>query len=502
MLQSFLRQQWGRNMPATKKPLDLAAYKQLYQNLKESMNAGFALMDMDHGFLDINQRLLDGLGLKRHEIVGHHLSEFFASREEFDRFADVTNALDEQGEWQYAYTYSHRDGRNIPVIVTVKNIPDLPVEGKHDGVSVVLVIDLSEQKKIQVELESREQELRAIRREIKYRTTKSKMIGHSKPMREVFDVLLRCADVASSVLVLGETGVGKEMAARAIHENSLRKDKPFIAINCGALPETLLESELFGYVKGAFTGAVSDRLGLFRESNGGTLFLDEVGDLKQPLQVKLLRALQEGEIRPLGDSRSYPVDTRIIAATNQDLEEQVRQKLFRRDLYYRLSVIPLTLPPLRERTEDILPLAEHFLQKHQRRSRKAGKRLGRAAKELLLQYDWPGNIRELENAVEYALAMASDAHILPRDFPAQIASARRAQAGHKPLPGTEEAETDVARSPEKTLQGLKEANRTEEKNRIFEALRLHRGNQTLAARELGISRVTLWRKIKKHNLNG
>jgi transcriptional regulator with PAS, ATPase and Fis domain len=412
----------------------------------------------------------------------------------------MTSALDEQEEWQVAYTYSHRDGRKIPVIVSVKNIPDLPVEGRRDGVSVVLVIDISEQKKIEVELETREQELRAIRRKFKYETTRSKMIGHSKAMHQVFDVLLRCADVASSVLILGETGVGKEMAARAIHENSVRKDKPFVAVNCGALPETLLESELFGYVKGAFTGASSDRPGLFREANGGTLFLDEVGDLKQPLQVKLLRALQEGEIRPLGDSRSYPVDTRIIAATNQDLEEQVSQKRFRQDLYYRLSVIPLTIPPLRNRTEDILPLAEYFLRKHRKPSRSEGNSLGRAAKELLLHYPWPGNIRELENAVEYALAMASDPEILPEDFPAQIARAPRSEAVPAAPPGIEDRVSERAPLIEKTLRALKTENLAEEKDKIFEALRLHRGNQTLAAKELGISRVTLWRKIKKYEL--
>ena len=489
-------------MAAKKKPLDLAAYKQLYQKVKESMNAGFALMDMDHGFLDVNELLLEGLGLERHEIVGHHLSEFFESQEEFERFADVTNALDEQGEWQYSYTYSHRDGRKIPVIVSVKNIPDVPVEGRRDGVSVVLVIDMSEQKKIQAELETRKQELRAIRREFKVETMRSKMIGHSKAMRQVFDLLLRCADVASSVLILGETGVGKEMAARAIHENSLRKNKPFVAVNCGALPETLLESELFGYVKGAFTGAFSDRPGLFREANGGTLFLDEVADLKQPLQVKLLRALQEGEIRPLGDSRSYPVDTRIIAATNQDLEEQVNQKLFRQDLYYRLSVIPLRIPPLRDRTEDVLPLAEHFLEKHQKAGRRARKKLGRAAKELLVQYAWPGNIRELENAVEYALAMASGSTLMPGDFPPHIVYVQRVATGLAALPASEERTAEGPPLSEKTIRALRTETLAEDRNKVFEALRLHRGNQTLAAKELGISRVTLWRKIRKYELNG
>jgi two-component system response regulator HydG len=196
------------------------------------------------------------------------------------------------------------------------------------------------------------------------------------------------------------------------------------------------------------------------------------------------------------------VDTRIIAATNQDLEEQVSQKRFRQDLYYRLSVIPLTIPPLRDRTEDVLPLAEHFLQKHREQSKKAGKTLGRAAKELLLRYPWPGNIRELENAVEYALAMASDAEILPEDFPAQIARDHRIEAHPAALPGTADPAAERPPLPEKTLKALKTENLAEEKDRVFEALRLHRGNQTLAAKELGISRVTLWRKIRKYELDG
>jgi two-component system response regulator HydG len=196
------------------------------------------------------------------------------------------------------------------------------------------------------------------------------------------------------------------------------------------------------------------------------------------------------------------VDTRIIAATNQDLEEQVKQKRFRQDLYYRLSVIPLTIPPLRDRTEDILPLAEHFLQKHDKTSRRETKKLDRAAKELLLQYPWPGNIRELENAVEYALAMASGSNLMPTDFPAQIADAQRIEDQPTALVTSEESPSQRVPSFEKTLQGLRMENLEEEKNRVFEALRHHRGNQTLAAKELGISRVTLWRKIKKYQLNG
>jgi transcriptional regulator with PAS, ATPase and Fis domain len=333
----------------------------------------------------------------------------------------------------------------------------------------------------QLRLEEREQELLRIKRQLRHGDLRSEMVGTSAAMQRVFDLTLRCAEVDSSVLILGETGVGKEMVARAIHTRSERSDNAFVAVNCGALPETLLESELFGHVKGAFTGAVSGRVGLFREADGGTLFLDEVGDICGPLQVKLLRALQEQEIRPVGGDKSYPVDVRVITATNKNLDELVAEGVFRKDLYYRIAVIPLLIPPLRERMDDILPLAEHFMKKHGKK--KGGPpRLNHAAQQKLLDYSWPGNIRELENAVEHAFAMARGPVITPEELPVHVAIPYH-MGSHK------KAQINLM---QKSIEAEKEA--------IVAALQESNGNRARAARELGISRTTLWRKITMYNL--
>ncbi|MBI5115826.1 sigma 54-interacting transcriptional regulator [Candidatus Poribacteria bacterium] len=337
----------------------------------------------------------------------------------------------------------------------------------------------------QVRLGEREQELVRMRREIRRGVLKAEMVGVSTVMEKVFDLILRCAEVDSTILILGETGVGKELAARAIHSQSGRKAKPFVAVNCGALPEALLESELFGHVKGAFTGAISEHAGLFREAQGGTLFLDEVGDLTGPLQVKLLRALQEREIRPVGGDRSHAVDVRVVAATNKDLKELVDQSRFRHDLYYRIAVIPLVIPPLRERPEDILPLVEHFLRKHGKKSKRSSASLlaglDHNAQQALLEYSWPGNIRELENAIEHALAMARGPLITPDDLPVHVL-------------------TGGKRRDEKPQATLSARSFEAERQVITDTLRRHNGNRTLAARDLGVSRTTLWRKITMYHL--
>jgi transcriptional regulator with PAS, ATPase and Fis domain len=353
----------------------------------------------------------------------------------------------------------------------------------------------------EIELENRKQELRRMKRELGYSDIKSRIIGSSRAMHAVLDATLRCSAVVSPVLLLGETGVGKEMVARAIHEHSPRKDKPFIAVNCGALPDTLIESELFGHAKGAFTGAVSERIGLFREADGGTLFLDEVGDIKLELQVKLLRALEEGMIRPVGDNKTFPVDVRIISATNLDLKTRVDQRRFRHDLYYRLAVIPIFIPPLRDRKEDILPLVNHFVKKQISAHGIQAKRPDRLALKVIMSYSWPGNIRELENAIEYALTMAVGDELTPEDFPVQNL------AQSSPGPDPVENLQVPGPVPEKTapyypsLRALEEEKIEKEREEVFEALRLHNGNRTLAAKHLGISKSTLWRKIKRTRLD-
>ncbi|HUT51924.1 MAG TPA: sigma-54 dependent transcriptional regulator [bacterium] len=306
------------------------------------------------------------------------------------------------------------------------------------------------------------------------------IVAKSPRMRQVIEAVRQVAKSDATVLIEGDSGTGKELVARAIHANSRRRDQAFVAINCGAMPETLLESELFGYVKGAFTGAQETRKGLFEEAHEGSLFLDEIGETSPAFQVKLLRALQEGEIRRVGDNKPITVDVRIIAASNQDIKAMVEAGRFRTDLYYRINVIPIKLPPLRERRDDIAPLAEFMINRHAVKRPGTLPRLGHDTIALLESYPWPGNVRELENAIERALVLARSETIEPRDLPPEIQSfAANADA---PLPKTALSMKDV------------------EMQHIIRTLENTRWNQTEAARILGIGYNTLWRKLKEYNI--
>ena len=267
-----------------------------------------------------------------------------------------------------------------------------------------------------------------LRRELEQKYQFSNIIGRSPRMQEIFNLIERVARTTSTVLVHGESGTGKELIARAIHFASPRASQRFLSINCGAMPENLLESELFGHEKGAFTGAVREKRGLFREADGGTLFLDEIGETTQPMQVKLLRALQDRKIRRVGGTQETDVDVRIIAATNRDLEEAIRDNTFREDLYYRINVIPIHLPPLRQRREDISLLVDHFLGKYSQNLGIEPKQISVEALQALEGYQWPGNVRELENTIERALALGAGEAITTQDLPPQIRSAQGAEA--------------------------------------------------------------------------
>src|SRR5438876_987015 len=264
-------------------------------------------------------------------------------------------------------------------------------------------------------------EARYLRREIRRLTGLDNIIGQSPKMRAIFDMIQTVAPQSSRVLITGESGTGKELVARAIHENSARATAPFITINCGAFPETLLESELFGYMKGAFTGANENRQGLFQAAHEGTLFMDEIGNMSLTMQVKLYRVLQEGKVRPIGSTEESDVDVRIIAATNKDFEKEIAEGRFREDLYYRLSVIPIQVPALRERREDIPLLARHFLETFRRTMEKPIEAVSPEAMTRLESYDWPGNVRELENTMERAVALESGREISLRVLPDRIA---------------------------------------------------------------------------------
>jgi two-component system response regulator AtoC len=308
-------------------------------------------------------------------------------------------------------------------------------------------------------------------------------------MLDLFRTVRKIAEFKTTVLIGGESGTGKELIARALHRLSPRSNAPFIAVNCGAIPDTLLESELFGHRKGAFTDASRDRKGLFEEASGGTLFLDEIGELPLPLQVKLLRVLQEGEIRRLGDSQDVKVDVRVVAATARDLAAEVQRGAFREDLYYRLNVFALHLPALRQRREDIPLLVEHFITRMNARMGLAVAGASPGAMQLLAEYEWPGNVRELENCVERAIVLCEGSHIEVAGLPERIA---RGSSTPTPAVAVTGADTDDL--------SIKRASRRSEEILIRRALLKTRGNRTRAAELLEISHRALLYKIKEYGI--
>jgi len=354
--------------------------------------------------------------------------------------------------------------------------------GAYDYVSkpfnadeIILTIKKAEERE-----RLREENIR-LKEEVRRDYDLENIVAKSEAMRKIFDLIKKVARYKSSVLITGESGTGKELVARAIHYNSDRKDKPLISINCGAIPENLLESELFGHVKGAFTDAVKTKKGLFEMAHQGTMFLDEVGELPQGLQVKLLRVLQDGEMRRVGDTASFQVDVSLIAATARDLANEVKNVRFREDLYYRLNVLPIHLPPLRERKEDIPALVEYFIALY---NRKLGLRMRGASKEAMeqfLQYSWPGNVRELENIIERGMILAESDTIGLEALPLYV------QAG-------------PTSTPVSSGLSIKKNAKEMEMTLIKEALKKTAGNRLQAARILEISHKTLLYKLKEYGL--
>jgi two-component system response regulator AtoC len=317
------------------------------------------------------------------------------------------------------------------------------------------------------------------------------LVGRSARMREVFALLEKAAGLDITVLLLGETGTGKELAARAIHYHSGRRERRFVPVNCGALPGELVESELFGHARGAFTGAAGPKRGLFEEAEGGTLFLDEVGELPLPAQVKLNRALQEKEIRRVGDTQVVKVDVRVIAATHRDLRDEARAGRFREDLFYRLHVFPVTLPPVRERIEDVPLLAAHFLEKHARALRRTIMGFDAEALRRLAGHAWPGNVRELENAVERAVAVAAGERITAVDLPQEI--------GEAAAPGPAAVDpAALARLPYR--EAVAEARERVSRDYLVALMSEFGGNVTRAAERAGLERESLHRLLRKHGI--
>jgi len=326
-----------------------------------------------------------------------------------------------------------------------------------------------------------------LQREVEIYSSWRNIIAESPQMIEILKLVEVISETDSTVLIEGESGTGKELIARAVHHAGQRKKKPFIAVNCGALPEPLLESELFGHVKGAFTGATQNKKGLFEEANGGTILLDEIGDMPLSLQMKLIRVLQGGEVRKVGDNISIRVNTRVIAATNKNLELLVNEGKFREDLFYRLNVIPFFIPPLRERREDIVPMVNHFVEIYSRKFKKKVRGFSQAALEILRKYDWPGNCRELENVIERIVSITNSSVIGSEEL--------------KRLIKLKKNVSNNVRDPYHNVS-LTDAFEVFEKEFILKSLKRNNWNFVDSARDLGISRVSLWRKMKKHGIKG
>jgi len=353
-------------------------------------------------------------------------------------------------------------GKSIPIRVNAAPLYD--AEGNRIG-GVETFRDLSKERELTQALEGR--------------YSFHNIIGKSKSMQELFALLEDVVETDATVLIQGASGTGKELVARALHHNGPRRERPFVAINCAALPEQLLESELFGYEKGAFTGAIQQKPGRFERADGGTLFLDEIGEMSPALQAKVLRVLDQNEFERVGGTEAIPVDVRVIAATNQDIQTAIQSGSFRQDLYYRLNVVPVRLPDLAERLEDIPLLVDHFVQTFNAQTSRSIRRLSRSAMALLMRHTWPGNVRELENAIEHAFVRCGGDVIMSDDLPGTLRA-------DQPTEGIAQAE-DPLRAGERSV--------------LEATLNSVNGNKRKAAQLLGISRTTLWRKMKRHRLS-
>jgi PAS domain S-box-containing protein len=429
----------------------------------DSITEGVFTVDENWRIVSFNRAAAEITGVPAEEAVGLRCCEVFR--------ASIC-------ERECALKYTLESGRPI----VAKSIYIINSQGRKVPLSISTALLRNEDGEIIGAVETfRDMSLvEELRRELEERYTFADILGNSLPMRRLFDILPDIAESDSTVLLEGASGTGKELFARAIHNLSSRSKGRFVAINCGALPDTLLESELFGYKKGAFTDARSDKKGKFAIADGGTLFLDEIGDISTAMQSRLLRVLQERVIEPLGSVNPVNVDVRVIAATNKDLVELVQSGVFREDLYYRINVISMSLPLLKDRKEDIPLLVEHFLGKFNRRRSRPVAGISEDTAAILLEYDYPGNVRELENIIEHALVLCHDWFIEPRHLPPRLKGLSR--------------ETGTGESSQKTLTEW-------EAFHIVEAVRRNSGNRSAAAKELGIDASTLYRKVKSMDLH-
>jgi len=444
-------------------------YSRYWQTVVQTMLDGLMIVDPDGTILSVNNALEQLTGYRQEELIGQSC--------EILQCDTCFGALARGGDKHCALfkdeTIRHRkcvlrrkDGSPLHVLKNAAVLRD------EDGMVVGGVETLADC----TELVAKEEVISSLRRELSIEDSFEGIIGRSMVMQRIFDLIRSAAQSEASVVIYGESGTGKELVAAAIHRLGSRSNGPFIKVNCAALNESLLESELFGHVKGAFTGADRTRVGRFEAANYGDIFLDEIGDLPLSTQVKLLRVLQEKEIEKVGDHRPVQVDVRILSATNRDLNRLMEAERFRDDLYYRIGVIPIYLPPLRERSEDIPLLIDAFIQRIRLKTRKPIGGIDKEALELLSRHDWPGNVRELINVIEYAFVLCTGEEILPSHLPATIVGKSRPLSDGK------------AQKPSR--------GDSDDRETLLEILKRTDGNKSEAARLLGISRVTLWKRLK------
>jgi two-component system response regulator HydG len=444
-----------------------------WKKVVDTIKDGVMIVDKGGTIVSVNRALEVITGYSRDEMVGSSCSILncnifdYAYRNRGEHWCILfkTGMLNKR-----RCTFIKKDGSFIHVLKNASLLYD--ADGEVMG-AVETVTDITE-------IIDKDNQIAAFRKELCAENGYRGILGISTSMQRVFDLIQNAAESDAPVIIFGESGTGKELVAKAIHENGLRKTHPYVKVNCAALNESLLESELFGHVKGAYTGAYRSRIGRFEAARHGDIFLDEIGDLPITTQIKLLRVLEEKVVERVGDNKPIDIDVRIISATNRDLNNLVERGHFREDLFYRINVIPFIIPPLRERVDDITLLAEFFFRRIKLKTGKSIKGLSNDAMRLLTAYPWPGNVRELRSVFEYAFVACQGDVIEPEHFPATLL---RGSAALIPRP-----------EPAPIKRKMK-------KSRLIEALKRSRGNQTKAADMLGISRVTVWNQIKKYRIH-
>jgi two-component system response regulator HydG len=444
-----------------------------WKTVVDSIQDGVMIVHPDGTIVSVNRAFEEITGYPHKEILGQSCSTLNCSSCEIAREDNSCHwcAMFRKGNLRkQRCTVVRKDGRTVTILKNASVIKD--GNGNVTG-AVETMTDITD-------LIMKETQIETFRRELRAEDRFHGMIGASAAMRRVFDLIENAAQSDAPVILYGESGTGKELVARAIHEAGKRHQQPYVKVNCAALNESLLESELFGHVKGAFTGAFREREGRFEAANSGDIFLDEIGDLPLSTQVKLLRVLEEKVVERVGDNRPIQVDVRIISATNRDLARLIEGGTFREDFFYRINVIPIWMPPLRERVEDIPLLADSFFRRLQMKSGKPIEGISSAALDVLAAYGWPGNVRELKSAFEYAFVACQGRSIEPSHLPPHLLGART-----------------VATAPAEPAESLDQL----KKQRLVKALKEAGGNQSEAARRLGISRTSVWNQMKRFNLD-